>query len=66
MIRYTHLVNAVKANGQKNLNKYGQTVEDTKGVLNVFMSWQIYHTKSKANYAAHGLAKAARNQTSHR
>lgn len=42
--------------------KYGKIVEDTKGVLNVFRSWQICHTKSEANYAVYELTKNAAKQ----
>jgi hypothetical protein len=52
------VVNTLKAEGL-NWSISGQIVEDAKGVLRTFLSWQVYQTKREGNSSAHGLAKEA-------
>jgi hypothetical protein len=52
------VVNTLKAEGL-NWSIYGQIVEDSKGVLQTFLSWQVYQTEREGNSGAHGLAKEA-------
>jgi len=39
--------------------RYGQLGADIQMVPSIRRSWQISHIRRVANYAAHGLAKAA-------
>jgi hypothetical protein len=46
----------------KLMYRYGQIIEDARGVLLLLERGQISHTKLETNYAAHGSAKAAIKQ----
>jgi hypothetical protein len=41
----------------RNLSSFGQIVDDTRIVLNLFSSCQIHYISRIANNAAHGLTK---------
>jgi hypothetical protein len=52
------VVNAVRSAGQS-WNRFGQIVEDIRGVINLLSSWQIGNVKQDGNFAALNLAKKA-------
>jgi hypothetical protein len=52
------VVNAMRSAGQS-WNRFGQIVEDFRGVINLLSSWQIGYVKQHSNFAAHNLAKEA-------
>lgn len=55
------VVNAARANGS-NWCRYSQLVADIQMALSNRRSWQISYIRRVANFAAHGLAKAAVKQ----
>jgi hypothetical protein len=50
------VVNAVKS-FERVWNKFGQLVEDIRGVLTLFSCWQIGHVKRECNRVTHILEK---------
>jgi hypothetical protein len=50
--------NTVRSTGQSWI-RFGQIIEDIRGVLSLLSSWQISHVKIECNPATHRLAKEA-------